>query len=1066
MQTDKERIYIGVHITRWNCLKKDLCLTHHHELAGYLLDRYEKDNHTQELVTRHNRLRNKTVSQPNTSSTEPVSQSNTSSTEPVSQPNTSSTEPVSQSNTSSTEPVSQPNTSSTEPVSQANTSSTEPVSQSNTSSTEPVSHPNTSSMEPVLHSDTSYMNPVADSKLRHNGQTAGHEKSERQHGKVSSSECKSPSSLSVSLHQVLSLSLSQVLSVSLSQVLNCKSQSSSECKFPSSSECKFPSSSECKFLSSSECKSPSSSYFLNAFFSTPTVDDSLLASEELSNDVSLQLEVDDGAESIDDDESVDDDSSTISDLDPEGEIDIKEEPYSEDYTPQNSGSIPHSDSSPVHQITSKCIDSGGDNLSHIITKVKQEPVDNYSDCLDSVITSDTSEKTREVLETIKTEPDSTPKRNTSGPRTSSAKPTPAVHPSVLAQNVPQNAVLFAHRIIKTVIPTANVASSALPLTISTGTGGNKMTFPLKVVRAGQSLYLQQNSLPQTLIMNPQNGTLVSPQELTSQTPSSVPTAANFTVLPNLVQHSFLSSKPFIVSPTKNVQLLTGGQQASTGGQQTSAHHPTIEGQQPTIGLQQAAAGMISSEDKLMDRDQKEKDKKYAEGNVLKRALMENSDGASTSKRFAAEKKTQEENQSMTLHNYDATCDDYLDEGEEDIQSDADDFENLSHSDSSEIGENISKIPSKPTTSKRSQRELNLFLRQKANRFKKSTDEEIKRLFEARQTPGTKKNTTWGCKMIQDWSRERRGEEIDFETISATQLNKLLEKFYCEARPEKDGQVYQKNTLKNLRAAINRRLGDLKRSVDIVKDKEFRSSNGVLVGLLKERAREGTTVSTQHKEIIEKYDLEKISIYFKHALLNPVILRQCVYFHLAIHFICKASQFHKELKLDSFTFHADDTGEYVNHEIRQKGVRNAEVTIERRMYATHKDTCPVKMLKLLIDKTDNCASALFNNYRKDAVCLPRSTSKWYKDAPLTRRTITDFMKDISKGADLSRIYSGQCLRATAIQHLTDEGFNEEDIMSMTGYKNGKSLKSNSRKLSSSQKKNLSCSLSNIMNPLTK
>ena len=49
--------------------------------------------------------------------------------------------------------------------------------------------------------------------------------------------------------------------------------------------------------------------------------------------------------------------------------------------------------------------------------------------------------------------------------------------------------------------------------------------------------------------------------------------------------------------------------------------------------------------------------------------------------------------------------------------------------------------------------------------------------------------------ILDWSIERRGEPVDLEAISLSQLNRLLEKFYCEARPLKDGEVYHKNTLK-------------------------------------------------------------------------------------------------------------------------------------------------------------------------------------------------------------------------------------------------------------------------------
>ena len=44
--------------------------------------------------------------------------------------------------------------------------------------------------------------------------------------------------------------------------------------------------------------------------------------------------------------------------------------------------------------------------------------------------------------------------------------------------------------------------------------------------------------------------------------------------------------------------------------------------------------------------------------------------------------------------------------------------------------------------------------------------------------------------------------------------------------------YHKNTLKNSRAAINRHLNDIGRSVDIVRDKEFKTANQTLDGMLK------------------------------------------------------------------------------------------------------------------------------------------------------------------------------------------------------------------------------------------
>lgn len=104
------------------------------------------------------------------------------------------------------------------------------------------------------------------------------------------------------------------------------------------------------------------------------------------------------------------------------------------------------------------------------------------------------------------------------------------------------------------------------------------------------------------------------------------------------------------------------------------------------------------------------------------------------------------------------------------------------------------------------------------RFKTVSEDEIKTFRDSRQTESTKRNTKW------EWSTETFGFEIDFVTIEAADLNSKLSKFYAEARSkittENTQSEYHKNTMKYIRAAINRHLSDLERDMNIVKDKEF------------------------------------------------------------------------------------------------------------------------------------------------------------------------------------------------------------------------------------------------------
>ncbi|KAL5020044.1 hypothetical protein ScPMuIL_002936 [Solemya velum] len=95
------------------------------------------------------------------------------------------------------------------------------------------------------------------------------------------------------------------------------------------------------------------------------------------------------------------------------------------------------------------------------------------------------------------------------------------------------------------------------------------------------------------------------------------------------------------------------------------------------------------------------------------------------------------------------------------------------------------------------------------RFKTSTEKEINAYFEARQAPATKKNTAWGMRVFQDWNIENFAGATDMAIVPVEVLADRMKTFYCEARPKHSDELYHKNTLINIRAAINRHLADLK-----------------------------------------------------------------------------------------------------------------------------------------------------------------------------------------------------------------------------------------------------------------
>ncbi|XP_033739255.1 uncharacterized protein LOC117326606 [Pecten maximus] len=238
---------------------------------------------------------------------------------------------------------------------------------------------------------------------------------------------------------------------------------------------------------------------------------------------------------------------------------------------------------------------------------------------------------------------------------------------------------------------------------------------------------------------------------------------------------------------------------------------------------------------------------------------------------------------------------------------------------------------------------------KVKRFKPMAQEDVDKILEAREAPSTKKSTLWGLNIFQATPKS--------------------------ASEESEPAIYHRNSLISIRAALNRHLASCNRNIDIVRDKEFKRANGVLDRLLKERMRSGQSKPTQHKTIIEGADLIKISTYLEGAVVSPIILRECVWHHLSLNFITRGMEFHHQLNTDSFEFHTDDSGEYVTikHETKQKnlqgGLSSSECSSGKRMYATGTNDCPIRMLKLLLEKTDKSATSLFNQYNRDALGNP-------------------------------------------------------------------------------------------------
>ena len=105
--------------------------------------------------------------------------------------------------------------------------------------------------------------------------------------------------------------------------------------------------------------------------------------------------------------------------------------------------------------------------------------------------------------------------------------------------------------------------------------------------------------------------------------------------------------------------------------------------------------------------------------------------------------------------------------------------------------------------------------------------------------------------LSDWSVEKFSKELDLLAIDVQQLNDHLKRFYAEVQPKNEDlsgcNEYHKNTLKGIRAALNRHFNDIGREIDIVRDKAFKTANASLDGKLEYNLKSGLSRPTQIKQ---------------------------------------------------------------------------------------------------------------------------------------------------------------------------------------------------------------------------
>jgi len=311
-----------------------------------------------------------------------------------------------------------------------------------------------------------------------------------------------------------------------------------------------------------------------------------------------------------------------------------------------------------------------------------------------------------------------------------------------------------------------------------------------------------------------------------------------------------------------------------------------------------------------------------------------------------------------------------------------------------------------------------------------------------------------------WCKEKQ-IQTPLEAFSIGQLDVNLRRFYAEAR-NKSGEVYSKSTLLGFRHSLERYLNapPLNRSIKLSSDPRFKRSNEMLNAQIISLKRQGKENVT-HKPAIENEDLLKLKSSVVLALSNPLALLRNVWFHVVLFFCRRGREGQRQLKPSSFKFEVDPSGRKfvtMTHDELTKnhpgGVGDVSSTEKyARMYETEDVNDGYKALELYISKLNPKCDSLFQYPRRNW-SVDDSDNVWYEARPLGVNKLDGMMKAISEEAQLSKLYTNHCVRATAITLWSNAGIPNRHIMAISGHRNEQSLSHYNTRPSTSQLRNCS------------
>ena len=287
------------------------------------------------------------------------------------------------------------------------------------------------------------------------------------------------------------------------------------------------------------------------------------------------------------------------------------------------------------------------------------------------------------------------------------------------------------------------------------------------------------------------------------------------------------------------------------------------------------------------------------------------------------------------------------------------------------------------------------------------DDPIKEFLEQNRAKETVYNTTSHLNRLKSFMRQMH-EHRDIWNIPSPQLDKIMSRFFMTAKKvnkqsiESLGELYQPDTLTNMRNAWQRALEENGSKINIKTDPEFNESRKVLASRRKQLTQKGlrnkplATRPLNEKEVSTLYD----SGYF--GISNPLALQRAIWWKITTNFGYRARDEARKLCFGDIKLCTDENNDKYLEWDKERGSKTRtgekynshQRAFNPRAYATGGQQCPVSIYEEFVNRRPE-------ESRKDdspfflAMVPEQHINKskyWYFNRPLGKNMPGDFLKN--------------------------------------------------------------------------